>query len=239
MIVYGVNPVLEALRAGAAREVHLTRRPDGRTAEVERLTAARGVRVVRTSPAELGVLTGVTQHQGVAAVLVETRRRWSLSDLVDGQDAPLIVVLDEVEDPQNVGAIVRTADAVGASGIVRQERRSAALNAAAMKASAGALAHVRIVDVVNVVRAMEELKSRGVWMVGLAGDGGQSYETVDYRPATAVVLGSEGTGLRRLVRDHCDFLARIPMRGHVSSLNVSAAAAVVLYEAVRQRASRG
>lgn len=239
MIVYGVNPVLEALRAGAAREVHLTRRPDGRTAEVERLAAARGVRVVRTSPAELGVLTGVTQHQGVAAVLVETRRRWSLSDLVDGQDAPLIVVLDEVEDPQNVGAIVRTADAVGASGIVRQERRSAALNAAAMKASAGALAHVRIVDVVNVVRAMEELKSRGVWMVGLAGDGGQSYETVDYRPATAVVLGSEGTGLRRLVRDHCDFLARIPMRGHVSSLNVSAAAAVVLYEAVRQRASRG
>lgn len=237
MIVYGMNPVLEALRAGTAREVHLTRRPDGRTAEVERLAAARGVRVVRTSPAELGALTGVTQHQGVAAVLVETRRRWSLSDLVDGPDAPLIVVLDEVEDPQNVGAIVRTADAVGASGIVRQERRSAALNAAAMKASAGALAHVRIVDVVNVVRAMEELKSRGVWMVGLAGDGEQSYEKVDYRPATAVVLGSEGTGLRRLVRDHCDFLARIPMRGHVSSLNVSAAAAVVLYEAVRQRAS--
>lgn len=237
MVVYGVHPVLEALRAGTAREVHLTRRGDGRSAEVERLAATRGVPVVRTSTEALSAWTGVTQHQGVAALVAEASRRWGLADLVDGSTAPLIVVLDEIEDPQNVGALIRTADAVGVTGIVRQERRSAALNAAAMKASAGALAHARIVDVVNIVRAMEELKARGVWIVGLAGDGSQPYDQVDYRPPTAVVMGSEGAGLRRLVRDHCDFLARIPMRGHVSSLNVSVAAAVVLYEAVRQRSA--
>jgi 23S rRNA (guanosine2251-2'-O)-methyltransferase len=237
MVIYGVNPVLEALRAGTVREVHLTRRADARVGEIERLAANAGVRVVRTTPEALASLTGVAQHQGVAARVETTRRRWSLRDLVEGVASPLVVVLDGVEDPQNVGAIVRTSDAAGVTGIVRQERRSAALNAAAAKASAGALAHARIVDVVNVVRAMEELKERGVWLVGLAGDGGQAYDAVDYRPPTAIVLGAEGEGLRRLVREHCDFLVRIPMRGHVSSLNVSVAAGVVLYEAVRQRAS--
>lgn len=237
MVIYGINPVLEALRAGSVREVHLTRRPDARIAEIERLAAGGGVRVVRTTPEALAALSGVTQHQGVAARLETARRRWALRDLVEGVASPLVVVLDGVEDPQNVGAIVRTADAAGVTGIVRQERRSAALNAAAAKASAGALAHARIVDVVNVVRAMEELKERGVWLVGLAGDGAQPYDTVDYRPPTAIVLGAEGEGLRRLVREHCDFLARIPMRGHVSSLNVSVAAGVVLYEAVRQRST--
>jgi len=237
MVIYGINPVLEALRAGSVREVHLTRRPDARVAEIERLAASGGVRVVRTTPEALAALSGVTQHQGVAARLETARRRWTLRDLVEGVASPLVVVLDGVEDPQNVGAIVRTADAAGVTGIVRQERRSAALNAAAAKASAGALAHARIVDVVNIVRAMEELKERGVWLVGLAGDGAQPYDAVDYRPPTAIVLGAEGEGLRRLVREHCDFLARIPMRGHVSSLNVSVAAGVVLYEAVRQRST--
>lgn len=237
MVVYGINPVLEALRAGSVREVHLTRRPDARVAEIERLAASGGVRVVRTTSEALAALSGVTQHQGVAARLETARRRWTLRDLVDGVASPLVVVLDGVEDPQNVGAIVRTADAAGVTGIVRQERRSAALNAAAAKASAGALAHARIVDVVNIVRAMEDLKERGVWLVGLAGDGAQPYDAVDYRPPTAIVLGAEGEGLRRLVREHCDFLARIPMQGHVSSLNVSVAAGVVLYEALRQRAT--
>jgi 23S rRNA (guanosine2251-2'-O)-methyltransferase len=235
MIVHGVNPVIEALRAGSVREVHLTRRPDARVAEIERLAATSGVRVVRTTPEALAALTGGAQHQGVAARLETARRRWALRDLVDANGSPLIVILDGVEDPQNVGAIVRTADAAGVTGLVRQERRSAALNAAAAKASAGALAHARIVDVVNIVRAMDELKAQGVWLVGLAGDGSQPYDALDYRPPTAIVVGAEGQGLRRLVREHCDFLARIPMRGHVSSLNVSVAAGVVLYEAVRQR----
>lgn len=239
MVIHGIHPVLEALRSGTAREVHLVRRAEGRLAEVEHLAVAQGVRVVRTSPEALAALTGVSQHQGAAARIDVHRRRWTLRDLTDGGAAPLIIVLDGIEDPQNVGAIVRTADAAGVTGIVRQDRRSAALGAAAVKASAGALAHARVVDVVNIARAMEELKSRGVWMVGLAGDGGHAYDAVDYRPPTAVVLGSEGEGLRRLVREHCDFLVRIPMLGQVSSLNVSVAAGVVVYEAVRQRAARG
>ncbi len=237
MVIHGINPVIEALRAGTVGEVHLVRRSEGRLADVERLAEACGARIVRTSPEALAALTGVSQHQGVAARLDPPRRRWTLNDLTEGVTAPLIVVLDGVEDPQNVGAIVRTADAAGVTGIVRQERRSAALNAAAARASAGALAHARVVDVVNIARALEDLKGRGVWTVGLAGDATHAYDAVDYRPPTAVVLGSEGEGLRRLVRERCDFLVRIPMHGRVSSLNVSVAAGVVLYEALRQRAA--
>jgi 23S rRNA (guanosine2251-2'-O)-methyltransferase len=144
-------------------------------------------------------------------------------------------VLDGVEDPHNLGAILRTADAAGVDGVVVQSRRSAARDGAAAKASAGALAHVKIAEVVNIARAVEELKNGGVWTVGLAGEAAASYETIDYTLPTAVVLGAEGAGLRRLVRERCDRLASIPMRGHVSSLNVSVAAGIVLFEAVRQR----
>ncbi len=233
--VVGVHPVLEALRAGAVRELHVARRGDPRMAEIERLARARGVRIRRVTPDVLDELAGGLTHQGVVATVADTRPRATLADLVDGIDAPLIVILDGVEDPQNLGAILRTADAAGVSGVVRQERRSAALGAAAARASAGALAHVRIVDVVNIARAMEELKARGVWMVGLDDEGAVDYDTLDLRPPTGFVLGSEGKGLRRLVREHCDFIARIPMQGHVSSLNVSVAAGIVLFEALRQR----
>jgi 23S rRNA (guanosine2251-2'-O)-methyltransferase len=130
---------------------------------------------------------------------------------------------------------VRTIDAVGAHGLIRQTRRAAPLDAAAAKASAGAVAWVRVADVVNVARALEDLKARGVWTVGLAGEAPQSYDAIDLTLPTAVVLGAEGTGLRRLVRERCDVLARVPMAGHVSSLNVSVAAGVVLFEAARQR----
>ena len=147
----------------------------------------------------------------------------------------LIVVLDGIEDPQNFGAILRTVDAVGAHGVVRQTRHSAPLGGATSKASAGALAHVKIADVVNVARAVEDLKDAGIWTVGLAGDAPQTYARMDLTVPTAIVLGAEGTGLRRLVRERCDLLAKIPMLGHVDSLNVSVAAGVVLYEAVRQR----
>jgi 23S rRNA (guanosine2251-2'-O)-methyltransferase len=152
--------------------------------------------------------------------------------------APLIVVLDGVEDPHNVGAILRTCDAAGVTGVIRQTRHSAALDGVVGKASAGALAHARIATVVNIARAIEELKEAHVWTIGLAGDAGESYTDVDWTVPSAVVLGAEGTGLRRLVRERCDRLVRLPMLGSVSSLNVSVAAGVVLYEAVRQRAGR-
>ena len=171
------------------------------------------------------------------ATLADAPSRWTLEQVVSVEPRPLIVVLDGVEDPHNVGAILRTADAVGATAVVRQERHAAALGPAAARASAGAMAHVRIVDVVNVARAIETLKSLGVWVVGLDSEGAQPYDRIDFRPSTALVVGAEGEGLRRLVREHCDFIAALPMRGHVSSLNVSVATGVVLYEALRQRLS--
>jgi 23S rRNA (guanosine2251-2'-O)-methyltransferase len=150
----------------------------------------------------------------------------------------LLVVLDGVEDPHNVGAIIRTVDAAGAHGVARQTRRAASLDGVAAKASAGAISHVPVVDVVNIARALTELKELGVWTIGLAEDATQSYETVDWTQPSAVVLGAEGAGLRRLVRETCDVVVSIPMAGHVASLNVSVAAGVVLFEAGRQRRRR-
>src|SRR5204862_1502591 len=140
-------------------------------------------------------------------------------DLVVGASgAPLIVVLDQIEDPHNVGAILRTADAAGCDGVVRQSRHAARLDGAAAKAAAGALAHVKIAEVVNIARALEALKQAGIWTVGLAGDGSKRYDEIDFTLPTALVVGGEGTGLRRLVRERCDWLASIPMQGHVDSL---------------------
>ena len=147
----------------------------------------------------------------------------------------MIVVLDQIEDPHNVGAILRTVDAAGADGVVRQSRHAAPLDGAAGKASAGAVAHVRIAEVVNIARAIEDLKQAGVWSVGLAADAPKRYDEVDLTQPTAIVVGAEGTGLRRLVRERCDWVASIPMQGHVQSLNVAVAAGIAVFEALRQR----
>jgi 23S rRNA (guanosine2251-2'-O)-methyltransferase len=144
-------------------------------------------------------------------------------------------VLDGIEDPQNLGTILRVADAAGVHGIVRQARHAAPLGGVAAKSSAGAVAHAKVATVVNVARALDELKEHQVWTVGLASEAPRTCYEVDLTLPTALVLGAEGSGLRRLVRERCDLLASIPMRGHVGSLNVAAAAAVVLFEAVRQR----
>jgi 23S rRNA (guanosine2251-2'-O)-methyltransferase len=165
---------------------------------------------------------------------------YSIAELVRQADGvPLIVVLDGIEDPHNLGAILRTADAADVDGVVIQSRRSAALGGAAAKASAGAMAHVRIAEVVNIARAIEELKDLGVWTIGLAGEATTSYAAIDLLMPSAIVLGAEGTGLRRLVRERCDHLVAIPMSGHVGSLNVSVAAGIMLFEAVRQRTAHG
>ena len=174
-------------------------------------------------------------HQGVVGELTAARD-YDVADLVREAPPPaLLVVLDGIEDPHNFGAILRTADAAGAHGVIRQTRRSAALGDAAAKASAGAVAHVKIANVVNIARAVEELKELGVWTVGLAGDAPATYDQLDLTLPTALVLGAEGDGLRRLVRERCDFLMKIPMLGHIESLNVSVAAGIALFEAVRQR----
>lgn len=238
MIIYGINPVLEALRAGRVDAIRVGQRSDGRVGEI--LDAARkaGVAIKRVDPAELDRAARGGVHQGVVALVVD-QASLSPEDLVTGATgAPLIVVLDGIEDPHNLGAILRTVDAAGASGVIRQDRHAAPLGGATAKASAGAVSHVKIADVVNIARAIEELKEAGVWTVGLAGDAEKRYDEIDYTLPTAVVVGAEGAGLRRLVRERCDWLVSVPMRGHVQSLNVSVATGVVLFEAVRQRRAR-
>ena len=235
MIIYGINPVLEALRAGRVKEVRVADRADGRLVEVIALARTHGVPARRVTAAELDRESRRGVHQGVVAD-VERAQNYSVEDLVRGAaGAPLLVVLDSIEDPHNVGAILRTADAAGVDGVIRQSRRAASLDGAAAKASAGAVAHVRMAEVVNIARALEELKEAGVWTVGLDGNADTLYDAVDYTLPTAIVLGAEGSGLRRLVRERCDRLASIPMQGSVESLNVSVAAGVTLFEAVRQR----
>jgi 23S rRNA (guanosine2251-2'-O)-methyltransferase len=241
MIVFGINPILEALRADRVREIRCSGRSDERLRELLDQAAARGVRVRQATRESLDADAQGGSHQGVVAEVTPLPPA-SLQDLArakEGGDPPLIVVLDGVEDPQNVGAIIRSVDAAGGTGLVRQTRRAAPLTGAAAKASAGAVHHVPVADVVNIARALEELKQLGVWTVGLDADAETPYHGLDLTVPIALVVGAEGHGLRRLVRERCDFVAAIPMGGHVSSLNVSAATAIVLFEAVRQRRSSG
>jgi 23S rRNA (guanosine2251-2'-O)-methyltransferase len=235
VIIYGINPVLEALRAGRVRELRVGERADDRLKQLLAIADARGVRVRRVPAEALDRDSRRGVHQGVVATIEEVDD-YSIAEIVSGaSEAPLVVVLDGIEDPHNLGAILRTADAAGVDGVVVQSRRSASRGGIAAKASAGALAHVKIAEVVNIARAVEELKEAGVWTVGLAAEAPESYDAIDLTPPTALVLGAEGAGLRRLVRERCDRMVSIPMRGHVGSLNVSVAAGVVLFEVVRQR----
>jgi 23S rRNA (guanosine2251-2'-O)-methyltransferase len=238
MIIYGINPVLEAIRAGRVRELRVGERGDARLSTLVALARERGVRArhVPSDALDRDAHHGV--HQGVVAE-IDAPPNYSIAELVAGAVGPaLLMVLDGIEDPHNLGAILRTADAAGVHGVVRQSRRSAALDGAAAKASAGAVAYIRIAEVVNIARAIEDLKEAGVWTVGLAGAASTPYTAIDFTMPTAIVLGAEGPGLRRLVREKCDYLAVIPMLGHVGSVNVSVAAGIALFEAVRQRASR-
>ena len=236
MIIYGLNPVLEALRSGRVRRLRVGPRGDKRVEQAIALARAKGIQIERVDAAAIDRAARGGVHQGIAAD-ADDPRDYSLRELVDSAapGAPLIVVLDGIEDPHNVGAILRTVDAAGAHGVVRQARHAASLDGVAAKASAGAVAHVRIATEVNIARAIEQLKEFGVWTVGLVGDAREPYDAVDFSLPTAVVLGAEGAGLRRLVQERCDRLVCIPMRGAVESLNVSVAAGVVLFEAARQR----
>jgi 23S rRNA (guanosine2251-2'-O)-methyltransferase len=238
VLIYGINAVLEALRADRVTRIRIADRADERVQQIMDEAAARDVAVQRVHRDDLDRFARGGRHQGVVADVSATPEA-TLEQLADArQRVPLIVVLDGVEDPQNVGAILRTADAAGVTGVVRQTRRAAPLDGAAAKASAGAVHHVPVADVVNVARAIDELKEYGVWAVGLDADAKTPYYDVDLAVPTALVVGAEGSGLRRLVRERCDYLAAIPMAGRVGSLNVSVAAAIVLFEAVRQRQAK-
>jgi len=244
-VVYGVNPVRELLRAGGEGLAELwlaegAERPRA-FSELERLARERGAKV-RTAPRpRLDRLAGGAAHQGVVAVVADYRYR-DVEDLLaaarERDEQPLLVVLDGVEDPQNLGAVVRSAHALGAHGVILPRDRAAGVTPAAAKASAGAVEHCPVARVANLSRTLELLKEAGVWSVAAVPDGDRALREVDLAGATALVVGGEGEGVRPLVRRTCDFTARIPMAGRLGSLNASAAAAIALYEAARQRAER-
>jgi 23S rRNA (guanosine2251-2'-O)-methyltransferase len=238
--VTGLHAVEEALTAGRPldRIVVARGRHGDRVGEVMRLAKSRGVPVRFEDRQQLDRLAGTREHQGIAA-LAAAKPVVELEDLLQtkrGQSADgFLVLLDGVEDPHNVGAIVRSALAAGAQGVVIPERRAAGLSDTVERASAGALAHLPVARVKNLVRAMEQTKEAGYWLVGLDERAEKNYTEVDLKGSVGIVLGREGEGLHELTRKRCDFLVSIPTAGPVRSLNVSVAAGIILFETVRQR----
>jgi 23S rRNA (guanosine2251-2'-O)-methyltransferase len=220
--------VVEALRAGSALERIVIAQGAGgpRLQEVIDLARKAGVPIRFEPRAALERLAGSSAHQGIVAL--GAARKYAELDVVAESD--LLVVLDGVEDPHNLGAIVRTAHAAGAGAVIIPERRAASLTDVVAKAAAGALEHLPVVRVTNVNRTLEELKKGGHWIYGLDERGTESYDQIDYAAKSVLVLGGEGKGLHEQVRKHCDVLVRIPMAGKISSLNVSVAAGIVLFE---------
>ena len=243
-VVYGVNSVLEALRAGKRSIDSITilesARPD-RLKVLLDLARQKRVPVHRVPRLDLDRNLGEARHQGVVARIAAARYADpdelldSLVARIGTSDPPLAVALDSVEDPRNMGSILRTADCAGVHGVFIPERRASGLTDVVAKVAAGALEYVPVARVTNLVRLIEQLKERNIWVVGTAGDVEQSYTEWDWKQPSAIILGNEGQGLHRLVRETCDTLVRIPVLGHLESLNVSVAAGILMYEARRQR----
>ena len=234
--ICGVHAVYEALasRRQPIERIHIARKShSSRVKEILELAREQNVPVRREERAVLDRMAEGEVHQGIIAVSAALSYGDFEALFMSGK--PLVVVLDGVEDPHNVGAVIRTAEACGATGVIVPERHSAPLSATVVKASAGAAAYVSVVRAKNLVNTIDELKERGLWIVGVDPAGAQDWTEFDYTVPVALVLGGEHRGLRRLVREHCDVLVRLPMSGKIASLNISVAAGVVLYEIVRQR----
>jgi 23S rRNA (guanosine2251-2'-O)-methyltransferase len=239
----GIHAVREALEAGNVfdRILIAKGRQDSRVEQIVQLARERGVTVRFEDRGQLDRLANTRDHQGVVAIAA-ARAATTLEDILERANQSksqmgLVVLLDGVEDPHNLGAVIRTALAAGAHGVIIPERRAAGLTDTVARASAGALAHLPVAKVTNFARAMEELKAAGYWLVGLDEEGQKKYTEVDYSSPTGIVMGSEGKGLHELTLKRCDFVVSLPTTGPVKSLNVSVAAGVVLFEAIRQRQS--
>ena len=237
-ILAGRNAVYEAIRAGRRRiqRVLLAESAEekGTLQQIVRLCQREGIALVEVRRRDLDEMGVGSEHQGVIAEVSEYPYV-ELEDLLavsqQRQEDPFFLVLDSLQDPQNVGSLLRTAEAVGIHGVILPDRRAVGVTAAVSRASAGAVEHLLICMVTNIVRTIEELKTRGIWVVGVEGDpSAQDYRKVDLNMPLALVMGSEGAGLRRLVLERCDLVVRIPMQGHISSLNVAAAGSILLYE---------
>jgi 23S rRNA (guanosine2251-2'-O)-methyltransferase len=239
-VLYGLHPVEEAIRSGSRQLDHVSvarERRDERLERLIQLCRTAGIRVALEPRDQLTRLARTDAHQGVLA-MVKERQFLGVEDLLAGKEEGqhrFFLALDGVEDPHNLGALLRTADGAGVDGVILPERRSAPVTATVAKTSSGASEHVRIARVTNLVRALEQMKQKHVWVLGLDERGTPNYTEFDFKTDCVLVLGREGAGLHDLVKKTCDHLLRIPMAGQVSSLNVSVAGAVVMYEAMRQR----
>jgi 23S rRNA (guanosine2251-2'-O)-methyltransferase len=239
--IFGINPILEALRAGRPVQRLLIaeqRKPDKDTAEIIRLAKNRGIEIRMMSREALNREAPHGVHQGVIAIAA-AHEYATIDDILNipenRGETPLFLILDGVEDPRNLGAIMRTAEAAGVHGVIIPERRAAGLNETVAKAAAGALEYVAVAKVVNIVNTIETLKERGVWVAAAEADGEMQYWDADFVRPTVLVLGGEDKGVRRLVKEHSDYTVSLPLMGRISSLNVSVATGIMLYEALRQR----
>jgi len=240
-IIEGRNPVIETLKSGRPINRILLARDIGRhgaIAEILHLSQARGIPVQYVTRRVIDESSTTSAHQGVIAYTA-VKEYVALENLLiiskERKEPPLYCILDGIEDPQNLGAILRTAEASGIHGVIIRSRRAVGLTAAVAKASAGAVEYVPVARVSNISQAVVTLKRSGVWVVGIDPTGKIDYSQVDFRLATAIVIGGEGRGLSELVQKRCDSVASIPMRGKITSLNASIAAALVMYEAFKQR----
>jgi 23S rRNA (guanosine2251-2'-O)-methyltransferase len=237
-ILYGRNPVREALRAGRpARKLVVAEglADEPRLREILTLAGARGIPVEMAGRGRLDDIAHSEHHQGVAGYFHGRPPLHLERVLEDCRSPALLLLLDGIQDPQNLGALIRTAEAVGVDAVITPRHRAAALTPAAVKASAGASEHLPVISVPNLAQAMARISEAGIWRVGLAAEAEERYDRVDYREPTAIVIGGEGEGLRQLTRKSCDRLVSLPMTGRVASLNAAAAGAAILYEAFRQR----
>ena len=236
-LIVGRNAVMEALRAGREIDVLYLAEGDAGIGKLRAMARAAGVVVKTAARQKLDQMSGGLNHQGAAAVCACAVYA-DLDDLLEESSRkgtpPFLLIADEIEDPHNLGAILRTAEASGADGLILPKRRSASLNATVYKTSAGAASVVKVARVSNLVACFRELKQRQIWIFGAEMDGA-SWDTLDFTLPCALVIGSEGKGLSRLVREECDFLATLPMRGQINSLNASVAAGILMYEVLRQR----
>ena len=233
--------MLEALKAGTQIEkVAFLAGVHGRVInDIRSLARQKGVEAQDVGRQEFRELASDATTQGVVALVASRRALMSLDEILEGSrqtgQKGFVLILDEIEDPHNLGALVRTAECAGVHGVILPKHHSAHLTETVTKASAGAVEHIAIAEVTNIVNTIEELKTHDFWIVGLDGDGDKEYTAVDYSSPVALIVGNEGKGIRRLVREHCDFLVRIPLHGKIASLNASVAGALVMYEVARRR----
>jgi len=235
----GINSVREALNG--SRKVHriyvLKERQDNRLQEIIALARTRGIKIEEASRQQLEQLAGNDWHQGVVA-RVEAYPYVSVEDIIERAakraEPPFIIILDGLEDPQNLGAIIRTAECAGVHGVIIPKDRAVDVTPAVVRASAGAVEHIPVARVSNLVNVIKDLKKQGMWVIGADMNGSKDHYSVDIPRPVAIVIGSEGKGIRRLVKENCDLLLRIPLRGRLNSLNASVAAALLIYEVLRQ-----